>query len=87
MTDAKCYVFVLTLSTKDKTKLLQHLKSGFRRTINWNKYQSKISTKRPNEYLDYLFHPSFQRLNRFISEQKIMQKEQDIQGIFFQKSK
>ena len=41
-TDTKLYVPVVTLSTQDNTKLLQQLKSGFRRTINWNKYQSNI---------------------------------------------
>ena len=68
ITDTKLYFSVATLSNHDNTKLLQQMKSGFRRTINWNKYQSKISTKRPNECLDY-----------------VMQTEQDIQGIFFQK--
>ena len=29
-----------TLSTQDNGKLVQQLKSGFKRTINWNKYQS-----------------------------------------------
>ena len=29
-----------------------------------NKYQSTISTERPNQYLDYLIDPSFYRVNR-----------------------
>ena len=41
MTDAKLYVPVVTLSTKDNVKLLQQLISGFEKTINWNKYLSK----------------------------------------------
>ena len=40
ITDAKLYVPVVTLFTQDKAKLLQQLKSGFKRTTNWNKYQS-----------------------------------------------
>ena len=36
-TDAKLCVPVVTLSTQDNAKLLQQLKSGFKRTINWNK--------------------------------------------------
>ena len=40
ITDTKLYVPVVTLSTQDNAKLLQLLKSGFKRTINWNKYQS-----------------------------------------------
>ena len=42
ITDTKIYVTVVTLSTQDNTKLLEQLKSGFKRTVNWNKYQSKV---------------------------------------------
>ena len=41
ITDAKLYVPVVNLSTQDNAKLLEQLKSSFKRTINWNKYQSK----------------------------------------------
>ena len=34
ITDAKIYVPVVTLATQDNTKLLQKLKSGFKRTIS-----------------------------------------------------
>ena len=37
----KVYVSLVTLSTQDHAKLLQQLKSGFKRIINWNKYLSK----------------------------------------------
>ena len=47
ITDTKIYFLVVTLSTKD-AKLLEQLKSGFKKTINWNKYQPKVSTERPN---------------------------------------
>ena len=40
--DTKRYVPDITLSTQDSTKLLQQLKSSFKRIINWNKYQSII---------------------------------------------
>ena len=50
VTDTKLYVLVVTLSTQDNSKLL---KSGFKRTVNWNKYQSKVSKERQNQ-LDYL---------------------------------
>ena len=36
--DTKLYVPVVTLSNQDNGKLLQQLKSGFRRTINWKKH-------------------------------------------------
>ena len=38
----KLYIPVVTLSTRDNAKLLQQLKSGFKRTISWNKCQSKF---------------------------------------------
>ena len=38
ITDTKVCVPVVTLSTQHNVKLLQQLKSGFKRTINWNKY-------------------------------------------------
>ena len=48
--------------------MLEHLKSGFKRTVNWNKYESKVSSERPNQNSDYLIDPSFQGGNRlFVS--------------------
>ena len=65
ITDTKLYVPVVTLSTQDNAKLLQQLKSEFKRTINWNKYHSKTEPlNAPNPYLDFLIDPSFQRINR-----------------------
>ena len=64
ITDTKLYVPVVTLSTQDNAKLLQQLKSGFRRTINWNKYQSDPKTYAQNRYLNHLVNPSFQGVNR-----------------------
>ena len=45
ITDTKLYVPVVTLSTQDNVELREQLKSGFRRTTYWNKYQSKVSTE------------------------------------------
>ena len=64
ITEAKLYVPVVTLSTQDNAKLLQQLKSGFKRTINWNKYESNIKTLAQNRYLNHLINPSFQGVNR-----------------------
>ena len=58
------YVSAVSLSTQDDTKLLQQLKSDFKRTFNWNKYQSKVSIEAHNQYIDYLIDPSFQGVNR-----------------------
>ena len=60
----KVYVPVVTLSTQDNTKLLQQLKSGFKRTINWNEYEPKVTIEQQNRYLDFLINPSFQGVNR-----------------------
>ena len=43
ITNTNVYVLFVTLSTQDNTKLLQQLKLSFKRTINWNESQSKIS--------------------------------------------
>ena len=40
------------------------MKSVFKRTIKWNKYQSKVTIQAPKPYLDYLNDPSFQGVNR-----------------------
>ena len=64
ITETKLYVPVVTLSTQDNAKLLQQLKSGFKRTINWNKYESNIKTFAQNRYLNYLINPSFQGVSR-----------------------
>ena len=64
ITDTKLYVPVVTLSTKENTKFLQQLKSGFKRVINWNKYLSKRELLAQNPNLNYLVEPSFQGVNR-----------------------
>ena len=42
ITYAKLYVPIVTLSTWNNAKLLQQLKSGFEKTIIWNKHISRI---------------------------------------------
>ena len=44
ITDTKLYVSGAILSTNDSAKLIKQLKSGFEKTINWNRYQSKVTT-------------------------------------------
>ena len=69
ITDTKLYVPAVTFSTtQDNSKLLQQLKSGFKRVISWNKYLSKLEllAQNPNpksiwlnqafkELIDFLF--------------------------------
>ena len=54
ITDTKLYVPVVTLSTQDNTKLLQKIKSGFIRVINWNRYLSKPELLAQNPNLNHL---------------------------------
>ena len=64
ITDKKLYVPVVTLSSQDNAKVLPQLKSGFKRTIDWNKYQTKPELLAQNPNLNYLVEPSFQGVNR-----------------------
>ena len=64
ITDTKLHVPVVTLSTQDNFKLLQQLKSSFKRVISWNKYLSKPESLRRNPNINHLVEPSFQGVNR-----------------------
>ena len=48
-------------------KLLQQLKTGFKRTINWNRHESEPKTYTQNRYLNDLINSSFQRVNRLFA--------------------
>ena len=67
ITGAILYVPVATLSTEHNIKLLKQLESGFKRTINWNKYQSKLIDQEQNKYFYSLIDMSFQGVNSFLS--------------------
>ena len=64
ITETKLYVPAVTLSTKDNEKLLQQLKSAFKKPISWNKYESNIKTFAQNRHLNYLIIPSFEGVNK-----------------------
>ena len=64
ITDTKLYVPVVTFSKQNDTKLLEQLKTGFKRAIKWNKYRSQITTEPPNNNLNYLIDPTFANVNR-----------------------
>ena len=64
ITDCKLYVAVVTLSAENDNKLLEQLKSGFRRSIKWNKYMSQMSNQNKNNNLNYLIDPKFSNGNR-----------------------
>ena len=58
------YVPIVTLSTQENANLLPQLKSGFKRTISWNKYLLKPELLAQNPNLNHLVEPSFQGVNR-----------------------
>ena len=60
ITETNLYVPVVTLSTQDNAKSLPQLKSGFKRTISWNKYPAKPESLAQNANLNHLIEPSFQ---------------------------
>ena len=64
ITDTKLYAPVVTLSTQNNSKLLQQLKSGFKRVNSWNKYLSKPALLRQNLNLNHLVERSFQGVSR-----------------------
>ena len=64
ITDTKLYVPVVTLSAKDDNNFLERLKSGFKRTINWNKYRSEMNDQTKTNHLNYLIDPTFTKFNR-----------------------
>ena len=85
ITETNLYVPVVTLSTQNHAKLLPQLKSGFNRTMSWNKYLSKPESLAQNPNLNHLVEPSFERVIEFLFwHSKMMCKEQAIKDITFQ---
>ena len=62
--DTKLYVPLVSLSKENDIKLLEQLKSGFKRTIKWNKYRSQLTIQPQNNNLNYLIDPTFTNVNR-----------------------
>ena len=62
--DTKLYVSVVTLSKENEIKLLEQLKSGFKRTIKWNKYRSQMTIQPQNNNLNYVIYQTFINVNR-----------------------
>ena len=55
---------LLVYQKKNYIKLLEQLKSGFKRTIKWNKYRSQMTIQPQNNNLNYLIDPTFTNVNR-----------------------
>ena len=75
ITETGLYVPVVNLSTQYHAKLLLQLKLGFKRTINWNQYLSKLELLAKNPNLNHLFKPCFQGVNRLF----VLEFENDAQ--------
>ena len=55
---------VVTLSKENDTKILEQLKSGFKKTTKWNKYRSQMTVQPQNNNWNYLIEPTFTNVNR-----------------------
>ena len=75
ITDTKLCVHVVTLATQDNAKLLQQIKSGFKRIISWKNFLSKPELLAQNPNLNHLVEPSFQGVNRLF----VLEFENDTQ--------
>ena len=66
ITDTKLYLPVVTLSKENYIKLFEQLKTGFKRTLKWNKYRIQITVQPQNNNLNYLIDPTFTNVNRLL---------------------
>ena len=62
ITDTKLYVPFVTLSIKDDNNFLEKLKSGFKRTIKWNKYRSEMTNLTKTNHLNHLIEHLFKSI-------------------------
>ena len=62
--DTKMYVQFVTLLKENDIKLLEQLKSGFKRTIKWSKYRSQMTAQAQNNNLNYLIDLTFTNANK-----------------------
>ena len=66
------------LSTKDDNNFLEQLKSGFKRTIKWNKYRSKMTNQTKTNHLNRLIDPALIKVNRLF-----VLPFENVQNVFF----
>ena len=74
--DTKFYVPVATLSEENCKKILEQLKSGFKKPVKSNKYRSEMTTQSNNNNLNYLIDPAFTKVSRLfvLSFERIEEK-------------
>ena len=83
ITDTKLYVPVVTLSKENDIKLLEQLKSGFKRTIKWNKYRSQMTIQPENNNWNYLIDSTFTIVNGLFVLSFPRDEPGDIRDSFF----
>ena len=66
ITNTKLHVPIVTLSSKDKVKLVKLLEDGFKRPVYWNEYQTKRKTRNlvNNNLTRFPLDASFQGVRR-----------------------
>ena len=63
--DAKLYVPIVTLSTKDNVNLTKQLTDGFKRSVYWKRYPTiPVTSNRERKKLSEFFSASFQGAKR-----------------------
>ena len=68
-TGLEFYMFqLLVYKKKNDIKLLEQLKSGFKRTIKWNKYRSQMTVQNNNNNINL-----FKELLQKITQQKTIE--------------
>ena len=66
ITSTKLYAPVVTLSTKNNVNMTKQLNEGFKRSVYWNEYKSRIETKEADasHLKRFPLDASFQGVNR-----------------------
>ena len=78
----KLYVPGVTLSKENYTKLLEQSKTGFKRTIKWNKYRPQMTVQPQNNNLNCIIDPIFANVNRLFVLSFARTKAGDKRGLF-----
>ena len=64
ITGTKWHVLLVPLSTEDDNNFSEQSKSGFKRTIKWNKYRPEMTNQTKTNNLNYLIDSAFNKVDR-----------------------
>ena len=87
ITYCKFYVPVVALSAEYDNELLDQLKTGFKRTIKWNKYRSEMFNQTAKYNLNYLIQHLLMLIDYLSYILKMKKIELLLQSIIYQKLK